>query len=174
MAQGLHVVYWDAGIQNELFYLIYKLNKEAKITVFTTYGPTEEFSIMDLVKQGTCNGPILCSLSTGEYCKAKQSPHSGVFVGIVRILPLAFVDDFTDPNRKTSDILTAHEHAKHFENAKRLDFSVSKCKTLWVNPKEKSEQLKINDVPLEQVEDVKYLGNHINNLGNHIKEITTI
>ena len=95
------------------------------------------------------------------------SVHSGVFVGTVRIRPLGFVDDFTDPNRKTSDILKAREHAKHFEKAKRLDFSVSKCKTLCVNPKEKTEQPKINDVPLEQVEDFRYLGDHINTKGNN-------
>ena len=158
---------WDAGIQNELFYLIYKLNKEAKIIVFTPYDPTEEFYVMDLVKQGTCNGPILCSLSTGEYCKTKQTPNSGVFIGTVRISSLAFVDDLTDPNSKRSDILNAHEFVKHFEKAERLDFSVSKCKTLCVNPKEKSEQLEINDVPLEQVEYFKYLGDHIYTKGNN-------
>ena len=55
------LVLWEAGVNNELFTLIYALNMKSNITVLTPYGPTEEFSVKNIVKQGTCNGPILCS-----------------------------------------------------------------------------------------------------------------
>ena len=60
-------VLWEAGVNNELFTLIYALNMKSNITVLTPYGPTEEFSVKDTVKQGACNGPILCSTSTALY-----------------------------------------------------------------------------------------------------------
>ena len=58
---------WNAGIQDELFYLVYKLNEHAKIKVFTPFGETRMFEVDDIVKQGTTLGPILCSISTGKY-----------------------------------------------------------------------------------------------------------
>ena len=59
---------WDAGVRNELFYLIYLLNKNANIIVRTPFGQTEEFKVKNLVKQGTCLGPTSCGISTGQYC----------------------------------------------------------------------------------------------------------
>ena len=44
---------WNAGIQDELFYLVYKLNEHAKIKVFTPFGETRMFEVDDIVKQGT-------------------------------------------------------------------------------------------------------------------------
>ena len=84
---------WDAGVTNEVFSLIYLLNKVANITVRTSFGPTNEFEIRDLVKQGTCFGPTLCSTSTGQYCTEKHNQKSEVYVGTTKICPLALVDD---------------------------------------------------------------------------------
>ena len=113
-------VLWEAGVNNELFTLIYALNMKSNITVLTPYGQTEEFSVKDIVKQGTCNGPILCSTSTGQYCTDKYSKFSGVFVGTQKVKPATFVDDLIDPNRTVSDIIESNENAKHFEKIKRL------------------------------------------------------
>ena len=41
----LKLVLWEAGVNNELFTLIYALNMKSNITVLTSYGPTEEFSV---------------------------------------------------------------------------------------------------------------------------------
>ena len=51
------LVLWEAGVNNELFTLIYALNMKSNITVLTPYSPTEEFSVKDIVKQGTYYGP---------------------------------------------------------------------------------------------------------------------
>ena len=45
---------WDAGVRNELFSLIYLLNKNANITVGTPFRPNDEFRVTNLEKQGTC------------------------------------------------------------------------------------------------------------------------
>ena len=81
----------------------------------TPYGPTKEFSVKDIIKQGTCNGPGLCSTSAGQYCTDKCSK---VFISTQKVKPAAFVDDLIDPNRTVSDIIESNENAKHFEKIK--------------------------------------------------------
>ena len=70
---------WDAGVDNEFFYIIYLLNKNCNITVNTPFGPTERFTTEKLVKQGTVLGPVLCSTSVGDYFKDEMNPDSGTF-----------------------------------------------------------------------------------------------
>ena len=127
------LVLWKAGVNNELFTLIYALNMKSNITVLTLYGPTEEFSVKDIVKQATSNGPILCSTSPEQYCTDKYSKSSGVFIGTRKVKPAAFVDDLIDPNRTVSDVIESNENAKHFEKIKRLTFKSDKCKSLYIN-----------------------------------------
>ena len=127
------LVLWEAGVNNELFTPIYALIMKSNITVLTPYGPTEEFSAKDIVKQGACNGPILCSTSTGQYCTDKYSKSSGVFIGTQKVKPAAFIDDLIDPNRTVSDIIESNENAEHFEKIKRLTFKADKCKSLYIN-----------------------------------------
>ena len=66
------------GISQEMAQLIYNLNKSAKVTVNTPFGPTSAFLTEPIVKQGTVLGSILCSTATGEYC----DKNLGVMVGI--------------------------------------------------------------------------------------------
>ena len=97
----------------------------------TPYGPTKEFSLKDIIKQGTCNGLGLCSTSAGQYC---TDIYSKVFIGIQKVKrTAAFVDDLIDPNRTVSDIIESNENAKHFEKIKRLTFKADKCKSLYIN-----------------------------------------
>ena len=55
---------WNAGIQDNQFYFVYKLNEHAKIKVFTPFGETRMFEVDDIVKQGTILGPNSCNIST--------------------------------------------------------------------------------------------------------------
>ena len=162
------LVLWEAGVHNELFTLIYALNMKSNITVLTPYSPTEEFSLKDIVKQGTCNGPILCSTSTGQDCTDKYGKSSGVFIGTQKVKPAAFVDDLIDPNRTVSDIIESNENAKHFEKIKRLTFKAYKCKSLYINyRKEQCIELDISGETAENVDVVKYLGDIFNSKGNN-------
>ena len=141
---------------------------KSNITVLTPYGPTEEFSVKDIVKQGICNGPILCSTSTGQYCTDKYSKSSGVFICTQKVKPVAFVDDLIDPNRTVSDIIESNENAKHFEKIKRLTFKADKCKSLYINyGKEQCIELDSNGEIAENVDSVKYLGDIFNSRGNN-------
>ena len=163
---------WDAGVRNDLFYLIYLLNKNANIIVRTPFGQAEEFKVKDLVKQGTCLGPTLCGISTGQYCTEKYSTNSGIYIGSVKINPFTFVDDIADPNRSKVDSIRGNENAMFFEKVKRLTFSVDKCKSLNINArKEEIPTLEMNGSTVENAKEFKYLGDYLNEKGNNDRMI---
>ena len=91
--QGSMLCLWNAGVQDELFYLVYKLNGDAKIKVFTPFGETRMFKVDDIVKQGTTLEPILCSISTGQYCEIER-----FFIGDTKIGPLGYVNELASIN----------------------------------------------------------------------------
>ena len=91
-------VCWDAGVQNELFSIIYQLNKTCCITVQTLSGPTDMFMVENRIKQGTVLGPILSGTSAGDYCKPEAKSYSGFYIGHVQMRSLGFIDDLNDIN----------------------------------------------------------------------------
>ena len=109
-------VLWDAGVQNELFSIIYQLNKTCCITVQTRFGPTDKFTVENLVKQGTVLGPILCGMSVGDYCKPEANPYSGFYIGHVEVRSLGFMDDLNDINTDVTDVVNSNDMVVHFEN----------------------------------------------------------
>ena len=48
---------WWCGVNDDILYLIYPLNRKAGITVRTPFGNTQSFEICHPVKQGTFLGP---------------------------------------------------------------------------------------------------------------------
>ena len=54
--------------------LFYLLNKDVKITVFTTFRNTEEIQMQDIFKLDVANQPVLCSLSIGDFCQTVLLP----------------------------------------------------------------------------------------------------
>ena len=49
--------------------LFYLLNKDVKITIFTTFRNAEEIQMEDIFKLDAANQPVLCSLSIGDFCQ---------------------------------------------------------------------------------------------------------
>ena len=85
---------WDCGVQNNILYLIYLLNRNADIIVETPFGGIEAFTILNLVKQGTVLGPILNNCSLGEISDSGQNYEYGE----VKISTLEFVHYIADIN----------------------------------------------------------------------------
>ena len=49
---------YEAGLKNENFVLLYKLNQNNSIAVKTPYGLTERFNVHNNIMQGTVFGPL--------------------------------------------------------------------------------------------------------------------
>ena len=121
------------------------------------------FEVDDIVKQGTTLGPILCSISTGEYCETET-----FFIGDTKIGPLGYVNHLASINRAENYVLRSHESAIHFQLKKRLQLSETKCKMLTINSKKPNiTTITINDNPIEHVSEFKYLGDVIHSNANN-------
>ena len=89
------------GVGGKRIALIKELNKTADIVVKTPVGNTEEFTVNNIVKQGTVLGPLLCSASTAECCD--EHSEGGASVGSCIVRSLAYVDDILDINEDEDD-----------------------------------------------------------------------
>ena len=80
---------WQSGVDDDIPYLIYLLNRNADITVRTPLGNTQSFEICNLAKQGTVLGPILNNCSLDDIC----SEGHGHNMSTVKIKAMKFVDE---------------------------------------------------------------------------------
>ena len=55
---------WDAGVSDNKFALIHKMNEECVVKVKTPVGDTDSFVLKEVEMQGTVLAPIKCSLTT--------------------------------------------------------------------------------------------------------------
>ena len=120
---------WNCGVQNDILYLIYLLNRNADIVVKTPFGDTEAFTIPDLVKQGTVFGPILNNCSLGKIFDNGQNYQYGE----VKISPLEFVDDIAGINDGIAPAVSSNSRIRYSQDLKRLKFAHEKCKLLKIN-----------------------------------------
>ena len=128
---------WRCGVNDDILYLIYLLNRKANIIVRTPYGNTQSFEICNLVKQGTVLGPILNNCSLDDIC----SEGHGHNMGTVEIKTLEFVDDIADPNNGYFEALKSNQTISFIQKRKRLTFSAEKCKILKINSTDNSSSL---------------------------------
>ena len=161
----------NLGMEDELLYLIYCLNKNADIAVKNPYGLADAFKATNVVKQGTVLGPIFCSSSIAEYCTVNK----GVNVGNIKISSLVFMDDIIDVSKCFYDACNSHENAISFADQKKLEYNIPKCKTTVVSTKKKLEPptLYIKGENIKKVSSFEYLGDHFNDKGTNCDLILT-
>ena len=122
----------------------------------TLFWEAESITIENIIKPGTCNGPMLCSLSVGQYCDTKNRFSLGICIGNYKVGPLAFVDDIADANSRLT-LKQSHANALQF----------SSNKILAINRKSPIENIHVKATTIEKVNEFKYLGDWINSKGNN-------
>ena len=163
---------WENGVRDDMLLIIYMMNRHAQITIKTPFGDTDQIVCKNLVKQGTCLGPILNNCSLDTFCKESNDYQ----YGRVKIKSLEFVDDLADPNSDKNFAYESNLIIHNVQKEKRIKFSSEKCELLKINSVDDKENIIINDTPIKQVHVSKYLGDHFNAKGNNIdmcKERTT-
>ena len=93
--EDTHNDIYDVKIKNDKFALIAKLDKVAKVIVKTPLGPTDEFTLDQLVMQGSVFGPIKATTQIGTLGSDCTNYNQGMFLykNVLNILPLSFIDD---------------------------------------------------------------------------------
>ena len=162
---------WDLGIRNEMFSLIFKLNENSRIRVKTPFGMSAPFSSPRIVKQGSVLSSSLCSSSTGELCDSNIT--GGTMVGSLFISNLLYVDDTTDVNENTAEVVESHYEIMNFGDSKRLSMNYPKCGLLTVNkkPHYTTPTLIVGEGTVSQVSCAKLLGDVINEKGTNVDMI---
>ena len=143
------------------------MNTTSDIIVKTPVGNTTNFTVKNIVKQGTVLGPLLCSASTAECCDEHVS--GGMSIGSTSIRSLAYVDDILDIDEDPDDASDAHNTVLEFTSKKRLELSWKKCALLAINSTKKTKipNLLIDGKPVKRESSAKYLGDIINEKGSN-------
>ena len=158
---------WKLGVNNDVLSLIREMNKESNIVVKTPFGPTEQFTVHNIVQQGSVCGGVLCSASTGEVLA--EIPMGGTEVGNSVIKVLVYVDDIATINSLINDVYDSHRRVIWFSKKKRLTINGKKCIILCVNlkPSDVTPSLTIDNTPVPNMDVAEYLGDHFNNKGTN-------
>ena len=188
---------FDAGIQDDNLNLIYKANKDVQMAVNTPSGLTKRENLSNVILQGDVWSSLLASIQVDQICKEIESTGYGYkYMDILPISMLALVDDLigiTYAGYKAQQMNIAI-NIKTAE--KRLQFGVSKCKTMVIgkdadktiknplmvdqwrvdndilteNDEEISEEY-AGEVIMEHTEQQKYLGFILSSKGDNMKNI---
>ena len=142
--------------------MVYQMNKEAKITIDTPVGKTNEISVENIVRQGTIYGPVLCGISTDKVNKVGETVI--MKFGDVELEPMTYVDDILGAGDKDA-VETTIENCRKMEEMKKMTFNneksqyqiinFSKCKT----PPQIIQHVKRGQI--NQTHKYRYLGDMI-------------
>ena len=162
---------WKLGLRDETLSTMYQLNKKAVIQVKTPIGMTDQFIRDTIVKQGTVSGPPMCSTSTAEFLELNKV--RGFPIGSTSISSMILVDDVLNANLCPDDVIKSHDNMESFSLIKRAPLNGAKCYILPINSKHpfKIPCLKHNNINLEVVAKVLYLGNMFNKKGDNKDKI---
>ena len=135
---------FDVGVTDDTLSLLYQANKEVSMAVNTPSGLSERQLIQDVILQGDTFGSILAAVQVDSMAReVEKSGHGFMYKNTLPVNMLGLVDDLIG--------ITAADHRAHQMNTvlkiktaeKRLQFGVSKCKTLLIKNK-KSEKTEFN------------------------------
>ena len=57
---------FESGLDNDKLVLLYKENENCTVSVKTSYGPTDEFDLENILMQGTVNAPLMCTTTMSK------------------------------------------------------------------------------------------------------------
>ena len=125
---------YEAGVDDDIFPLIYEANRENMVAVNTPHGISKREKIEEIVMQGDVLAPLISSLQVdtmGKEC-LEENKHLYFYKDSVPIPPLGLVDDLftiSPCGYKTTEM---NEYINCKTAEKRLQFGTKKCIKLHV------------------------------------------
>ena len=191
--------FYNAGLNDDKFALLYNMNKNVKIAVKTPIGKTSRETITDVVIQGDVFGPLMCSKQIdtfGQECLDKHR-YTYMYRGEVEIPPLSMIDDLLAVSECGFKTTMSNAYLALKTDIKKLQFGAAKCKKLHIGKcydKYKCQDLKVDkweeleikssEELMDDIKDVwtgsevmeekceeKYLGEVISADGKNIKNV---
>ena len=155
---------WDAGIQDEKFALIGKLNEKCNIAVKTPLGITDRFQLERIEMQGTKFSNIKCSIQVDILGKDCYTSGEGLFLykNRVYVPPLGIIDDIASFALSGPDAIKTNAIINSKIESKKLKFGPSKCHNIHFGKLEDTYSMLKVDSDIMNVKDYEtYLGDII-------------
>ena len=134
---------WDAGIQDDKFAIIAKLNENCKIAVKTPVGTTERFHVNRIEMQGTKFANIKCSIQMDTLGKECYNSGEGLFryKNSVNIPPLGMIDDIASFALSGSKAIITNAIINSKIESKKLELGPSKCYNIHIGKSEETNTM---------------------------------
>ena len=157
---------WKTGVPSNEVMMLYEINKEAVVKVFTPVGVTDEIEIKEVVRQGSIWGPVMCSLSTEKINSIGQKVIT--MYGNELIQPLTFMDDMNATGNK-STVENMIANCSQMEEEKKMTFNETKSNYQIISKKRNVMEIngKVKKGTIKRTDKYKYLGDIINEQGDH-------
>lgn len=160
--------------------LVYESNQENLVSIKTANFKRKPTNIPNIVQQGGTWGSLLCSNSIdtlGRKCE-ERGEHFYMYKGIVKIIPLAMVDDLMGISSCGLQSVSLNTFLTTNIEMKKLRFHTpdengkSKCHKIHVGGNEKfCPKLKVHGIEMANVKEDTYLGDVISGDGQNTKNI---
>ena len=137
---------------------LYEINKTSNIVVDIPVGKTSSITVVEVVKQGTIFGPIMCCASTSRVNEIQETVKYQC--GKVEIGMSVFMDDIAEVG--TADkIRKGIQNCRSMKIEKKMIYGLKKTKYMviktWKEPKEVIEE-RVKEGVVQETDIYKYLG----------------
>ena len=147
---------YDAGCKDDNLALLYEANKEISMTVNTPHGQTEEQNIKNVVLQGDTFGSLLASVQADRICQDVMKAGVGYrYKDCLSVGMLGLIDDLIGITPAGYQAQQMNEIINLKTAEKRLQFGVSKCKSMMISKKPDkvhNNQLSVDNWNMKHVE----------------------
>ena len=163
---------WDAGVQDDRFAVISKMNQTCDIAVKTPVGITNRFVLEKIEMQGTKLSNIKCSVQIDTLGKECYTFNEGMFLykECVYVPPLGMIDDVASFSECGPESLKINSIINSKIESKKLEFGPPKCYNIHIGSNIHSK-FKVHDETIQVKDYETYLGDVITNNGSNDRNI---
>jgi hypothetical protein len=165
---------WDAGVQDDKFALISKMNKSCNIAVKTPVGITDRFQLEEIEMQGTKLSNIKCAVQIDTLGKDCYSNNEGLFLykECVTVPPLGMIDDLVSFSECGPETVKINALINAKIESKKLEFGHKKCFKIHIgNRSEECVSQKVHSDEINVASYETYLGDIVCSSGSNDRNI---
>ena len=156
---------WEAGICNDKFKLLSKLDENCNVVVKTPCGVTNEFDLKQLIMQGSVFGSLKCVIQTDTLGKEALAEGEGCslykYKNMVDIPPLSLVDDIMSVSNCSPQTMVINGSLNSKIESRKLRMGQDKCVKLHVgktNDQNCKNKPKVHNELMKSESKTRYLG----------------
>ena len=147
---------WKCDVRGKLWRLIYIMNKQAIVSIKTSFGKTECIKIGETLKQGSVTASLLASMHTDTVNELFENQGLGTYYGNIHIGNLIFQDDMARIEENPENMNKANTLFSAFKNKNRMEFHPTKSS--YIASKNIHPNITLGSTKLLQSDEYKYLG----------------